>query len=92
MQLRVPYREFRYQEGTGYHHAGRAGGCVRGFLALAFEMARKPNYNLAKRQKELAREQKRDAKLQEKRERKEAERLSAEQDPANPGPGEPPAD
>ena len=37
-------------------------------------MPKKPNYNFEKRQKEMARQQKRDAKLQEKRERKQNER------------------
>ena len=37
-------------------------------------MPKKPNYNFEKRQKEMARQQKRDAKLQEKRERKQGER------------------
>ena len=42
-------------------------------------MPRKPNYNFEKRQKELARKQKRDAKANDKRERKDAERLVADQ-------------
>ena len=51
-------------------------------------MPKKPNYNFEKRQKELARQQKRDAKLQEKRERKQSERAqeseSTPTDPAAP--------
>jgi hypothetical protein len=48
-------------------------------------MPKKPNYNFEKRQKELARQQKRDAKLQEKRERKQAERqLESGSEPPDP--------
>jgi hypothetical protein len=47
-------------------------------------MARKPNYNFEKRQKELAREQKKADKAREKQARREAER--AADDSATPAP------
>ena len=53
-------------------------------------MPKKPNYNFEKRQKELARQQKRDAKLREKRERKQGER-SPETESAPPDPAAPPS-
>jgi len=40
-------------------------------------MPKKPNYNFEKRQKELARERKREAKEQEKRERRDAARATS---------------
>jgi hypothetical protein len=52
-------------------------------------MPKKPNYNFEKRQKEMARQQKRDAKLQEKRERKQSER-SPESDSTPTDPAAPP--
>jgi hypothetical protein len=53
-------------------------------------MPKKPNYNFEKRQKELARQQKRDAKLQEKRERKQSER-ALESEATPPDPATPPS-
>lgn len=51
-------------------------------------MPKKPNYNFEKRQKELARQQKRDTKRQEKLDRKQTERSTegggTEPDPAAP--------
>jgi len=52
-------------------------------------MPRKPNYNFEKRQKELARQQKKETKRQEKLDRKQAER-SADGDEAQPDPATPP--
>lgn len=60
--------------------------------AIRYGMPRKPNYNFEKQQKERAREQKRNAKAEEKRLRKLAEKDSAARDEAqNPDapPGEP---
>jgi len=53
-------------------------------------MPKKPNYNFEKRQKEMARQQKRDAKLQEKRERKQGERAQ-ESESTPPDPAAPPS-
>jgi len=47
-------------------------------------MPKKPNYNFEKRQKELARDQKKETKLREKRERKEAERAVRDSESATP--------
>jgi hypothetical protein len=52
-------------------------------------MPRKPNYNFEKRQKELARQQKRDTKRQERRDRKQGEH-SPENDEPQPDPAAPP--
>ncbi len=54
-------------------------------------MPRKPNYNFEKRQKELARQQKKETKRQEKLDRKQAER-SVEPDEGQPDAGAPPGD
>jgi hypothetical protein len=61
------------------------GGCG----SVPSAMPRKPNYNFEKRQKELARQQKKETKRQEKLDRKQAER-SAEGDEAQPDPVTPP--
>ena len=53
-------------------------------------MPKKPNYNFEKRQKEMARQQKRDAKLQDKRERKQGERAQ-ESESSPPDPAAPPS-
>jgi len=51
-------------------------------------MAKKPNYNFEKRQKELARQQKRDTKRQERRDRKHGEQPTEGDDP-RPDPAAP---
>jgi len=59
-------------------------------MALCCAMPKKPNYNFEKRQKELAREQKREAKQRERRERNQADRATqgteAAVPPASPSP------
>jgi hypothetical protein len=50
-------------------------------------MPKKPNYNFEKRQKELARQLKKETKRQEKLDRKQAER-TAGRDEAQPDPGD----
>jgi hypothetical protein len=57
------------------------GPSPKGYLSV---MPKKPNYNFAKQQKELARERKRNAKEQAKRERKEAERETREPTASEP--------
>jgi hypothetical protein len=54
-------------------------------------MPKKPNYNFEKRQKELARQQKKENKRQEKLDRKQAER-STERDETQPDPAAPPGE
>ncbi len=47
-------------------------------------MPKKPNYNFEKRQKELAREQKKEAKARDKQERKAAEKAIRDRESALP--------